>query len=109
MVADDPEVHETSLAAWDRVVDAFQDIFDGLGDISKNGDSIQFESRMPGVSTAIVLRRDGLIGASMPLHGVEARMESVRWDGSRSWVQLVGKDISYTYRIPPELLRHRDV
>lgn len=99
--------HEVSISDWDGVVRALREIFHGMGIVREDEDGVAFESAAPGVLTGLSVRRDGLLAASMPLHGVEARVDRLLWDESRSWVRLVGEGLTYTYRIPPELLRHR--
>ncbi len=98
---------ELALSDWEAVVNVFHDLFGGLGDIEHDESGISFTSRPPDVDTGLSLRKDGLIAASMPLHGMEAKVHSLRWDASRTWVELVGDGVHYRYRIPTELLRHR--
>lgn len=106
-----PEVDEDragiAIADWDAVLGAFHDIFDGLGEITQDELGISFSSRAPNVKTGLSLRKDGRLEASMPLHGVEVKVERFVWDDARTWIKLVGDGVTYTYRIPSELLEHR--
>lgn len=96
-----------SIADWDAVVAAFHELFDGLGEITQGDVGISFRSRAPDVQTGLTLRKDGRLEASMPLHGVEVKVDRVVWDVARTWIKLAGEGVSYTYRIPAELLNHR--
>jgi hypothetical protein len=89
------------------VVGAFYDLFDGLGEIAQDEVGISFNSRAPDVQTGLTLRKDGRLEASMPLHGVEVKVERLVWDEAGTWIKLVGDGVAYTYRIPSELLEHR--
>ena len=68
---------------------------------------IAFTSKPPDVKTGLQLRKDGVLAASMPLHGIQAKIKTLRWDASLTWVELAGDELSYTYRIPEALLKHR--
>jgi hypothetical protein len=96
-----------AIADWDAVVGAFYDLFDGLGEIAQDEVGISFNSRAPDVQTGLSLRKDGRLEASMPLHGVEVKVERLVWDDAGTWIKLVGDGVAYTYRIPSELLEHR--
>ena len=99
--------HSVPLADWEAVVRVFHDLFADLGEVTHDDAGISFSSRPPDVVTGLSLRKDGRIQASMPLHGLEAIIDRLRWDETRSWLELVGQGVSYTYRIPAELLKHR--
>jgi len=101
------ERRKAALSDWDAIVRAFYVLFDGLGKIEQHETCIAFESIAPDVATSLTLRRDGLLAASMPLHGMQAKVTTLHWDSSMTWVELAGEGLSYTYRIPAELLRHR--
>jgi hypothetical protein len=40
----------------------------------------------------------------MPLHGIDAKVERVVFEPTKSHIQLLGKDVNYVYRVPPQLL-----
>lgn len=103
----EPNQRSVELADWENVVGAFHYLFNGLGNIRQDGDRVSFTSKAPDVATGLTLRKDGELSGSMPLHGVRASVRRLRWDDARTWVQLEGDNITYTYRIPHELLRHR--
>jgi hypothetical protein len=105
--ARDPNRLSVEFSDWHAVVRAFHDLFDGLGQIVQDEAGISFASSPPDVATGLTLCRDGRLAASMPLHGMQATVHRIRWDESRTWVELVGDGLSYTYRIPGDLLRHR--
>ena len=46
----------------------------------------------------------GKICAAMPLHDINAKVERVVFETQKSEVQLLGKDVNYVYRVPPQLL-----
>ena len=52
--------------ALDRLVTAFHDLFDGLGDVVEDETGIRFSSVPPAVSTGLALRRDGFLLAMLP-------------------------------------------
>ena len=103
----DEDRRALSIVDWDAVVAAFHELFDGLGEIAQDDVGISFRSRAPDVQTGLTLRKDGRLEASMPLHGVEVKVDRFVWDDARTWIKLVGDGVSYTYRIPSELLEHR--
>ena len=97
---EDEDHQGLSIADWDAVVAAFHELFDGLGEITQGDVGISFRSRAPDVQTGLTLRKDGRLEASMPLHGVEVKVDRVVWDVARTWIKLAGEGVSYTYRIP---------
>jgi hypothetical protein len=101
------EVRTIAVSDWDSVVGAFHELFADLGDVVEDGDGIGFRSRPADVATGLSLGKDGGLAASMPLHGMQATVHTLRFDESRRWVELVGDAVSYTYRIPDALLVHR--
>lgn len=95
------------LADWDSTVRVFCALFEDLGDITRDEDVISSATRSPEVATGLTLCRDGRLAASMPLHGVGVHVQRLRWNDSRTWIQLLGDGVAYTYRIAPELLLRR--
>ena len=95
------------LAQWDKVRAMFQLVFAPLGEVTEDGNGLEFASRPPDVATGMTIRRDGRISASMPLHGLEAEVDEVRWNAGATEIALAGTGINYVYRIPCELLRYR--
>jgi hypothetical protein len=87
---------------WSSVVEAFVRFFEGLGEVRIDEDRVEFGGA-PTVQTGLALRRDGTSTSFMPLHGLEARWERVRFDEAREEVVLEGSGVSYVYRVPPDL------
>lgn len=81
------QMHELELKDWDAVRIAFRNLFAGLGEIGAD--------------------EAGIIFASMPLHGIDGKVDRIPWDAALTRVEFLGEGIAYTYRIPEVLLRKR--
>jgi hypothetical protein len=93
-----------SRSDWEAIAHAFGEFFGGCGATSVTDLDLTFDGR-PRVATGLVLRRDGTSTSFMPLHGLEARWDAVRFDADGDEVVLMGDGVSYTYRLPPALRR----
>jgi hypothetical protein len=102
----DPAARGTDIPreSWDAVVAAFEAFFSGLGVVEAEPDAVRF-SGAPRVDTGLALRRDGTSASFMPLHGLEARWERVRFDHAAGEVVLSGDGVTYRYQVPPSLRR----
>ena len=96
---------EYSITDWDSITSHFTSVFDNLGEIEHTDDFIHFCSFSSDVDTSIKINKNGDFDASMPLHGIGGEIEQVIF--SENTIQLIGKSLNYTYRIPPEILNRR--
>ena len=96
---------EYSITDWDSITSHFTSVFDCLGEIKHTDDFIHFRSFSLDVDTSIKINKNGDFDASMPLHGIGGVIEQVVF--SENTIQLIGKSLNYTYRIPPEILNRR--
>jgi hypothetical protein len=94
-----------SIEDWDSIISHFNQLFENLGEIENDDSSIRFSSFKTDVNTSISINRNGNFDASMPLHGIGGIIEKVIF--TKNSIQLTGKSLNYTYRIPPEILNKR--
>ena len=97
--------NELDITQWQEIIDAFTQTFDGLGTVLHNNEMTSFSFKAPDVETGIAIYSDGQFSASMPLHGIDSTIQKVIF--STKAITLKGDNIDYTYKIPPEILRHR--
>ena len=93
---------EVDRADWDEVTSAFTDFFEGFGEVTVTGEFARFAADT--AATGLELCRDGTSRSFMPLHRLDLRWDSVRFDDERHEVQVVAAGAAYTYRVPPQLL-----
>lgn len=96
---------EITIKQWSKIIEKFTQTFAGLGTVLHNNEMASFSSKAPDVETGIAIYSDGQFSASMPLHGIDSVVEKVIFTNES--ITLKGDSIDYTYRIPPEILRHR--
>ena len=96
---------EFAIEQWEKIITKFNQTFDGLGTVIHNDEMASFTSRAPDVETGIAIYADGQFSASMPLHGIDSMVKKVIF--STDAITLQGESVDYTYRIPPQILRHR--
>ncbi len=96
---------EFAIEQWEQIITKFTEVFAGLGTVLHNDQMASFTSKAPDVETGIAIYADGQFSASMPLHGIDSMIQKVIFTNDA--VTLQGKAVDYTYRIPPEILRHR--
>ena len=96
---------EFTIEQWDQIITKFTQTFDGLGTVLHNAEMASFTSKAPDVETGIAIYADGQFSASMPLHGIDSMVKKVIF--TNETITLQGESVDYTYRIPPEILRHR--
>ncbi len=96
---------ELHLSDWDAICVAFSKMFNGLGDVSTSEEALEYRSSPPDVATGIVLTYDGSIIANMPLHNIDSKFDRVRFYDSMGFIQLIGPNFDYTYKIPPGIKR----
>tara|TARA_B100000886_G_scaffold79856_1_gene51889 strand:- start:233 stop:571 length:339 start_codon:yes stop_codon:yes gene_type:complete len=98
---------EYDIGDWESLSGAFEDMFEGLGEVESDESKLEFTSFPSDVATGISLSRDGSMLANMPLHGIDSRFERVILDDRREQIRLIGPSIDYTYRVPPAILKRR--
>ena len=98
---------ELLLSQWVEISDAFTKLFDGLGEISSNEEKLAYSSIPPCVATGISITSEGYMVANMPLHDIDSKFERILIDDSMYMIRLIGPNMDYTYRIPPQILEIR--
>jgi len=98
---------ELLLSQWSEISDAFKEIFDGLGEITFTEETLAYSSIPPYVATGISITSDGYMVANMPLHNIDSKFEKIMIDDSMQMIRLIGPNMDYTYRIPPQILEIR--
>ena len=98
---------EYEIGDWEGLSRAFEDMFEGLGDVKSDESRLEFTSFPSDVATGISLSRDGSMLANMPLHGIDSSFESVIIDDRKESIRLISPETEYTYRVPPAILRRR--
>ena len=100
---------EYRLSDWDKIGTQFSHMFSGLGDVVLTEDSLSFTSTGPVVATGIALTKEGGLVANMPLHSIDSSFERVVFDENFESIRLVGPLFDYTYFIPSEIFKLRDL
>jgi len=100
-------MYEIPLSNWDELCATFSQIFDNLGSISVDDNSLKFTSNPSDVKTGLIIHRSGQLIANMPLHEVDTIISLVRIDEKMEMIELIGQNIEYKYCIPPQLLLRR--
>ena len=96
---------ECSVEQWSELTQYFQAFFLSVnGHVENSEEHLCFSSPPEKVETSLTLYRNGKFAAAMPLHGINAKVERVVFETQKSEVQLLGKDVNYVYRVPPQLL-----
>jgi hypothetical protein len=90
-----------SRSDWAAVVQAFEEFFNPLGEVDVTGDEARFEAE----GTGLAIRSDGTSRSFMPLHSLDSVWDSVTFDRAASLVTLSSGETTYTYRVPPSLMR----
>ena len=98
---------ELLLSQWSEISDAFKEIFYGLGEITFTEETLAYSSIPPYVATGISITSDGYMVANMPLHNIDSKFERIMIDDSMHMIRLIGPNMDYTYRIPPQILEIR--
>ena len=92
------------LTDWQRVCNDLARCFDAAGTVTADDGAFHFQSHTDRVQTTFSLQRDGRLGASMPLHGLELVATHILIDLDQRSVTALGPSLRYTYRLPPSLL-----
>ena len=94
-----------ALSQWQELKVAFQSFFGELGEIDATNERLHFRSVPPHVQTQFTIHANGIVTASMPLHGLEALFDGFEFDHIRNAVCCTGNGATYTYTVPQELLQ----
>lgn len=95
-----------SISDWKTVVSKFQETFRNLGLVEISEYSISYSSIPPSVQTGISISKDGDLISNMPLHEIKSRFDKISI--TKEEITLSSTQLSYTYRIPKEILKLRD-
>ena len=98
---------ELLLSQWSEISDAFKEILEGLGEITSTEETLEYSSIPPYVATGISITSDGYMVANMPLHNIDSKFERIMIDDSMHMIRLIGPNMDYTNRIPPQILEIR--
>jgi len=100
-------MYEIEISNWDELSIYFSKVFNNLGYISIDEKYLTFSSFPEDVKTELIIHRTGQLVANMPLHGVDTFIQIIRIDEKMEIIELIGPNIEYQYRIPPQLLLRR--
>ncbi len=93
------------IEQWSELCIAFEQFFTQVnGEVEYSEDVLRFISPSDQVQTSLFLYRKGSFAASMPLHGIDAKVEEVCFDQTEFNIQLLGDGVDYTYKVPPQLV-----
>lgn len=95
-----------SIEQWHELCEAFERFFVQVkGEVEHSEDALRFISPPDKVQTSLFLYRKGNFAASMPLHGIDAKVENVHFKQENLEIQLLGDGVDYTYKVPPQLVK----
>lgn len=90
---------------WDELRTYFTSFFSHVsGNVEQTKDSIRFSSPPHLVETSLSVFRDGRFGASMPLHGIDSKVEMLDFQTEPHQISFIGEGLEYIYRIPTQLI-----
>ena len=95
-----------NIEQWPELCEAFEVFFTKVnGEVEYSGDALRFISPPDQVQTSLFLYRKGNFAASMPLHGIDAKVEEIHFNQEKFEIQLLGDGVDYTYKVPPQLVK----
>ena len=95
-----------NIEQWPELCEAFEVFFTTVnGEVEYSGDALRFISPPDQVQTSLFLYRKGNFAASMPLHGIDAKVEEIHFNQEKFEIQLLGDGVDYTYKVPPQLVK----
>jgi hypothetical protein len=89
---------------WHDFCLCFQEFFSEYGTVNITAKHAVFTSYPGDVETHFQINSDGFLSASMPLHGINGRIDSVVFDTKQNIVRTSSSEINYEYHIPKEIL-----
>ena len=94
-----------NIEQWHELCNVFEQFFSNIhGEVEHIDDALRFISPSDSVQTSLFLYRRGSFAASMPLHGIDAKVEHLHFDKEENQIQLLGAGVDYTYKVPPQLM-----
>ena len=96
-------LYTVTLNDWTQLRLTFESFFAPFGSVTLGEESLTFRSRPPHVETGFSIGRDGRMGATMPLHQIDAVFTQIDFDPAARQVTCHADGLSYTYRVPPQL------
>ncbi len=90
---------------WHELGTLFEAFFTSInGRVERNEDVLRFTSQPDQVETSLSIYQNGHFAATMPLHGIDAKVEQVVFKQRDFEIQLLGDSLDYVYRVPSQLL-----
>ena len=95
-----------NIEQWPELCSAFEKFFIHVNaEVEYSVDTLRFISPSDQVQTSLFLYRKGNFAASMPLHGIDAKVKEVQFKQESLEIQLSGDGVDYTYKVPPQLVK----
>ena len=89
---------------WHDFCLCFQEFFSEYGTVNITAKHAVFTSEPSDVEAHFQINSDGFLSASMPLHGINGRIDSVVFDTKQNIVRASSSEINYEYHMPKEIL-----
>lgn len=97
---------KVNIEQWHELCKAFEVFFTNVnGEVEYSEDALRFISPPDQVQTSLFLYRKGNFAASMPLHGIDAKVEEVHFKQENFEIKLSGDGVDYAYKVPPQLVK----
>ena len=94
------------IEQWHELCKDFEIFFTKVnGEVEYSEDVLRFISPPDEVQTSLFLYRKGNFAASMPLHGIDAKVEEVHFNQGNFEIKLLADGVDYTYKVPPQLVK----
>ena len=98
--------HSVNPEDWASLSLAFSNFFSAYGTVSITEECASFEANANLVKTSFTLFKDGRFASGMPLHSLQSKAATVKFDAERTSIKCTGAFGEYEY-IVPEVLRGR--
>ena len=98
--------HPVDSENWTELTRAFSSFFSGYGTVSITEEFASFEANTNLVETSFTLFKDGRFASGMPLHSLQSKAGTVKFDAERTSIKCTGAFGEYEY-IVPEILKQR--
>ena len=100
-------VERTPLAPWTNLAKIFTEFFEGLGVVNAGDEVLSFHSHSHHVQTGFSIHSNGLVNASMPLHGLQSKFKEFQFEVTTHLIICHAEASTYTYKVPEALLTYR--
>ena len=95
-----------NIEEWHEICKGFEVFFTNVnGEVEYSEDVLRFISPPDQVQTSLFLYRKGNFAASMPLHGIDAKVKDIQFKQENFEIRLLGDGVDYTYKVPPQLVK----